>query len=67
MKFAIIALLGLTQSINLAKQGKPDEAADSSEKPVWREYQPDLYTDKDSVLESEPTSSFHDLENSDAF
>jgi|TARA_B110001450_G_C17597586_1_gene471503 hypothetical protein len=64
MKFAVIALLGLTQSINLAHKEKPDESA---EKPVWREYQPDLYTDKDSVLESEPTSSFHDLENSDAF
>jgi len=54
MKFAIIALLGLTQQINLAHKGGPPAEEESSEKPVWREYQPDLYTDKDSVMENVP-------------
>lgn len=63
MKFAVIALLGLTQQINLAHKGEPED----KEKPVWREFQPDLFTDKDSVNEVEVSSAFHDLENSEHF
>ena len=35
MKFAVIALLGLSQTIQLAHKGE-DETKD--EKPVWREF-----------------------------
>jgi len=51
----------------LAHKGGPPAEEETSEKPVWREYQPDLYTDKDSVMENVPQTAFHDLEESDAF
>jgi len=40
MKIAVIALLGLTQTINLAHKGEPkkEEELAPGEKPVWREY-----------------------------
>jgi len=44
MKLAIVALLGLTQSIQIKNK-------DDTEPPVWRDHQPDLYKDDDSVTE----------------
>lgn len=65
MKFAVIALLGLTQSIVLDKKAAPEKEA--GEKPVWREFQPDLFTDKDSVNEGDEHTLFHELETSEKF
>jgi hypothetical protein len=61
MKFAIITLLSVAQAISLAKK---DE---EKEKPVWREEQPDLFSEADSVDEVESSQAFKDLNESEKF
>jgi hypothetical protein len=53
MRFAAITLFAFVASIQLEKKEGPEGPQPTEEGQVWREEQPDLYTDKDSVNEAE--------------
>lgn len=67
MRFAAITLFAFVASIQLEKKEGPEGPQPTEEGQVWREEQPDLYTDKDSVNEAENAQAFHDLMESNAF